>query len=64
MNQEPKTGVIIYKNVGTIKVDKNLIWDNTFDSKSDENTSSSTIDRTTFSGGSKFYSGLLIKQIK
>lgn len=64
MNQDPKTGVIIYKNVGTIKVDKNLIWDNTFDSKSDENTSSSTIDRTTFSGGSKFYSGLLIKQIK
>lgn len=64
MNQDPKTGVITYKNIGTIKVDKDLIWDNTYDSGNDEKNSKSTIDRTTFSGGSKFYSGLLIKQIK
>jgi hypothetical protein len=61
---DEKTGVVTYKSIGTIKVDKNLIWDNTYNSSNDENNSNSTIDRTTFSGGSKFYSGLLIKQIK
>ena len=64
MNQDPKTGAITYKNIGTIKVDKNLIWDNTYNPTNEENNSTPTIDRTTFSGGSKFYPGLLIKQIK
>ena len=64
MNQDPKTGAITYKNIGTIKVDKNLIWDNTYNPTNEENNSTPSIDRTTFSGGSKFYPGLLIKQIK
>ncbi|MEO7283123.1 hypothetical protein [Gelidibacter sp.] len=65
MIQDEKTGVNTYKSVGTIKVDKNLIWDNTFDT--DEATSdgnAATIDRTTFTGGKKFASGMLIKQVK
>ena len=71
-NIDPKTGVATYKSIGTIKVDKNLIWDNTFDAGQNlvaeiapEGTAAApVIDRTTFSGGSKYYSGLLIKQIK
>lgn len=71
-NQDPKTGLITYKSVGTIKVEKDMVWDNTFNP--DENStpvlevtgseSKPIIDRTTFSGGKKFYSGMLIKQIK
>ncbi|WP_449532191.1 hypothetical protein [Flavobacterium sp.] len=63
--QDPKTGAITYKSVGTIKVDKDSIWDNTFDADKDATTESTqSIDRTTFSGGKKFASGMLIKQIK
>ena len=29
-NMDPKTGIIEYKKKGTIKVDKNLIWDNRY----------------------------------
>lgn len=65
---DPKTGVVEYKNKGTIKVDKNLIWDNRFNdgqTVSAENGSDSkpVIDGTTFEGGTKFYSGMLIRQI-
>lgn len=64
-NQDPKTGVISYKSVGTIKVEKDLVWDNTFDTDVSANKeNATTIDRTTFSGGKKFASGMLIKQIK
>ncbi len=69
---DPKTGVATYKSVGTIKVNKDLIWDNTFND--DEsliaepvvkgNNAKPIIDRTTFDGANKFYSGMLIKQIK
>lgn len=71
-NVDPKTGVATYKSIGKIKVDKKFIWDNTYnaaESTSPELVAEGTevkpiIDRTTFSGGKKFYSGLLIKQIK
>ncbi len=61
-----KTGLTEYISKGTIKVDKNLIWDNRFsegDAASSEG-SKQTIDRTTFKGGKGLYAGMLIKQIK
>ena len=71
-NIDPKTGVATYKKVGKIKVDKKLVWDNTFNAGEAPVVEPATpgtlvtppIDRTTFSGGKKFYSGMLIKQIK
>ena len=71
-NIDEKTGVATYKSIGTIKVNKDLIWDNTFkdgetpiaEPVADGKEAKPIIDRTTFDGGKKFYSGLLIKQIK
>ncbi|SHM74757.1 hypothetical protein [Flavobacterium xanthum] len=71
-NQDPKTGLITYKSVGTIKVEKDAVWDNTFNPDDTlvpvagnvETENKTNIDRTTFSGGKKFYAGMLIKQIK
>ncbi len=85
-NIDEKTGVATYKSIGTIKVDKNLVWDNTYTDgqapaeevvpevaendngkkgkKGKEKEPKPILDRTTFKGGKKFYSGLLIKQIK
>ena len=65
MIQNEKTGVNTYKSIGSIKVDKKLIWDNTFAADETASEGNSTeIDRTTFSGGKKFASGMLIKQVK
>jgi hypothetical protein len=67
---DQKTGVISYKSMGKIEVDKNLIWDNRFNLGSedpdngDENSKKPVLDRTTFKGGKNYYPGLLIKQIK
>lgn len=66
---DEKTGVVTYKSIGTIKVEKDLIWDNSYNASENIDVEASTevkpvIDRTTFSGGKKFYPGLLIKQIK
>lgn len=71
-NIDPKTGIATYKSIGTIKVDKDLIWDNTYNEGEvpiaevavDGKEAKPIIDRTTFDGGKNFYSGLLIKQIK
>jgi hypothetical protein len=71
-NIDPKTGVATYKSIGTIKVNKDLIWDNTYNDEEapvvepvvEGKEAKPIIDRTTFEGGKKFYSGLLIKQIK
>ena len=64
-NQDPKTGVVTYKSIGTIKVDKDLVWDNTIEEGEIVDTENvAKIDRTTFSGGKKFASGMLIKQLK
>jgi hypothetical protein len=70
-NMNPKTGIIEYKKKGTIKVDKNLIWDNRYNAgmsvtaESPAGTEVKTVlDGTTFEGGSNFYPGMLIRQIK
>jgi hypothetical protein len=71
-NIDPKTGKATYKNIGTIKVKKDLIWDNRFNEGeapvevpvAEGKEAKPLVDRTTFKGGKKFYSGLLIKQIK
>ncbi|MCG9791167.1 hypothetical protein [Flavobacterium algicola] len=63
---DQKTGKIDYKKKGTIKVDKKLIWDNRYvDVQVDgsEIEDKPAIDVTTFEGGDKFYSGMLIRQI-
>jgi hypothetical protein len=60
---DQKTGKIEYKNIGTIKVDGDKIWDNN-SVLGNEPLVEGVIDRTTFKGGKKFYSGLLIRQIK
>lgn len=54
-------GVVEYKRIGVIKVDKDLIWDNRHNAN-EENPSS--IEYTTFSGPkNKYFSGMLIRQI-
>ncbi|MGO4819714.1 hypothetical protein [Flavobacterium sp. W22_SRS_FP1] len=60
---DEKSGKIEYKNLGTLKVDGQKIWDNRF-ILGDEPVQEGAIDRTTFKGGKKFYPGLLIRQIK
>jgi hypothetical protein len=60
---DEKTGKIEYKRIGTIKVDGDKIWDNNYN-LGDEVPAEGAIDRTTFKGGSKYYPGLLIRQIK
>ncbi len=70
---DEKTGLTKYVSKGTIKVDKDLIWDNRYnagedvapvDSASTDPNAKPILDRTTFSGGKKFYAGMLIKQVK
>ena len=69
---DEKTGLPVYKSIGTIKVDKNLIWDNSYNDAetiianptTEGQTTSPIIEATTFSGGKKYYRGLFIKQIK
>lgn len=63
--QDPATGKVTYKKVGTISVEKGKIWDNRFN-LADElpEEGKEVIDRTTFSGGSGYYPGMLIRQIK
>ena len=57
-----KTGRTIYKSVGTIKVDKKLVWDNRYSAGEE---SSSKLDRTTFKGKVKKATfGSLIRQKK
>lgn len=63
---DPETGLRSYDKVGTINVDKKLIWDNRFNLMEDAEdlSTESSLDRTTFKGGKKFLPGMLIKQIK
>jgi hypothetical protein len=66
---DPKTGRTVYEKRGTIKVEKDMIWDNRFNAgEAVEATEGATpapvIDRTTFSGGKNYYSGMLIRQLK
>lgn len=71
---DEKTGRTKYVKVGKIKVQKGMIWDNRFGAEDEPKpaaadgaaaagaTPAAPIDRTTFSGGHKFYSGMLIRQ--
>jgi hypothetical protein len=68
---DPKTGKTVYEKRGTIKVNKKLIWDNRFvagegtaPAATDSAATAPVIDRTTFSGGKNYYSGMLIRQLK
>ena len=72
-NIDQKTGVSTYKSLGKIKVEKEMIWDNmqstgevpVVDPVVDPAAKPAPVlDRTTFSGGKKYYSGLLIRQLK
>lgn len=60
--QDPETGKTKYVRKGIIKVEKKLLWDNRFNAF-DNSDESSTLDRTTFSGGNDYYPGMLIRQI-
>jgi hypothetical protein len=54
-------GTVEYKRVGTIKVEKNMIWDNRY-MAGEEN--SSGLEYTTFKGSkNKYFAGMLIRQI-
>ena len=56
-------GKTSYKRVGTIRVDKNHIWDNTFMAEEAKNAQE-TEDYTLFKGNSnKYASGMLIRQL-
>ncbi|HEY9123429.1 MAG TPA: hypothetical protein VIO15_03755, partial [Bacteroidales bacterium] len=62
----------IYKRVGTIKVDGSQIWDNRYMAAEIQPVDTTAgaqpkplIDRTLFKGASsKYYEGMLIRQIK
>lgn len=56
-----KNGIVEYKRLGVIKVEKDQIWDNRYNAN-EENPSS--IEYTTFSGTKKkYFAGMLIRQI-
>jgi len=66
--QDPKTGLTKYVSKGTITVDEKSIWDNRYNA-GDELTATgadpkTALDRTTFKGGTKFFSGMLVRQVK
>lgn len=60
----PKTGLTEYVSKGKITVDKNLIWDNRYNAGDESEIINPEIKETTFKGGKKFYSGMLIRQLK
>ena len=60
---DPKTLKEEYKSIGTIKVDGDKIWDNRFN-LGDEIAQEGTVLTSTFKGGKKFQSGMLIRQLK
>lgn len=69
---DEKTNKTVYKRVGTIKVDGSQIWDNRYMAAEIQPVDTTAgaqpkplIDRTLFKGGSsKYYEGMLIRQIK
>ncbi len=66
--QDPKTGLTKYVSKGTITVDEKSIWDNRYNAgdepAADGTTPAVKLDCTTFKGGSKFFAGMLIRQVK
>lgn len=61
---DSKTGLTKYVGKGTITVDEKKIWDNRYNAGEDPNDGNLEISETTFKGGKKYYSGLLIRQLK
>ena len=78
LERDEKTGKTVYKRVGKIKVNKDLIWDNRVNIGEEPIAAAApevdkdgkplppkpVLTSTTFKGGSKFYNGMLIRQIK
>ncbi|MEI6123918.1 MAG: hypothetical protein WCQ95_09830 [Bacteroidota bacterium] len=66
--QDPKTGLTKYVSKGTITVDEKSIWDNRYNAgdepAADGTNPAAKLDCTTFKGGSKFFAGMLIRQVK
>jgi hypothetical protein len=65
-----ETGETTYKSVGTIKVDKDQIWDNQYNlingkpAAMETDPSKPALESTMFKGGKKFGTGMLIRQLK
>ena len=63
---DEKTGKTKYEKKGVIKVEKGMLWDNRFGAEDEPKiegvTPATPLDRTTFSGGKGYYSGMLIRQ--
>ena len=61
-----ESGITKYERRGTIKVMKGKIWDNRYMAAETEEHKSDNpvLDRTYFKGGSNYYPGMLIRQIK
>lgn len=75
---DEKTGKTKYVSKGKIKVMKDMVWDNRYNAGEEQPEETTPeldkdgkplppkpiLDRTTFSGGKKFYDGMLIRQVK
>lgn len=69
---DPKTGLTSYKSKGKITVMKDMLWDNRYNAGEAPvpqtlaagEVAKPVLDRTTFKGGKKFYTGMLIRQMK
>jgi len=67
---ENETGETTYKSIGTIKVDKDQIWDNQYNlingkpAAMESDPSKPALESTTFKGGKKFEKGMVIRQLK
>jgi hypothetical protein len=67
LGQDPKTGLSVYKKVGSVKVDKKQVWDNRYNAggkpeKEQMDKQGNPINATLFSGKAEL--GLLLKQVK
>jgi hypothetical protein len=65
--QDPKTGLTVYKKVGTVQVDKKQVWDNRYNAdgkpeKEQMDKQGNPVSATLFSGKAEL--GLLLKQVK
>ncbi len=62
-----ETRRVKYKRVGVVKVDKSQVWDNRYmaDAEAEAAGTEQAFSATKFDGGkAKFYSGLLLRQIR
>jgi hypothetical protein len=68
MTLNPKTGLTEYKKIGTVKADKNIVWDNRYNAgqKAEQiiDTNGTPITATAFKGSKSVQPGMLIKQVK